>query len=538
MKTNTKKTFKLVAKSIKWVYLEKIVTSLIIRGILLILPIVLSSYIGAAGNGVSNTAITLAIIAGVISVGRYLTEIWNQKAFYDVYNKTYQCLNDREVRKTYQNSQYSLSRFTASQFHNTLTGDVDTIAAFIGYSPNRIIQILELFIIYAYFLSLNFYIFLGAVLVSVMILLIMPKANKAVEKDNHERKKQLDALTASNQEYFSGIKDIKNFHIYDEISNRVRKRQSKFLKATSKYVVHYSRNNNLFLALIEAFRWGTLALSVYLVMQGQMTEATLLIIYNYYQKIIDNYGVVLTIGVEISNLKVSWNRINKLFEYSHHIEPEVPIIPEKNEGIIEFKNVVYGNKTSPALNNISYTFGPNMFITITGPNAHKRAFHELIMKHNRQHSGFVMVDGVEINDIPGDEYFNRVSMIDKEPAFFFMSIIDNLRLVCDDDEKIYTICKRLGADELIRELPDGYDTNMLATDVVISQKIKLLIAFARCFAKNTKIVLIDECINTLDEENQKAILEYISEIKHEHTIIAISNSQSVIDVSDHVYYFN
>lgn len=502
------------------------------------MPIVLSSYIDAAGKGVSNTAIMLAIVAGLLSVGRYLTEIWNQKAFYDVYNKTYQCLNDREVRKTYQNSQYSLSRFTASQFHNTLTSDVDTIAAFIGYSTNRIIQILELFIIYAYFLSLNFYIFLGAVFVSLLILIIMPKANKAVEKDNHERKKQLDALTASNQEYFSGIKDIKNFYIYDAISDRVRNRQSKFLKATSKYVVHYSRNNNLFLALIEAFRWGTLALSVYLVLQGQMAEATLLIIYNYYQKIIDNFGVVLTIGVEISNLKVSWNRINKLFEYSHHVEPEAPTIPEKNEGLIEFTDVVYGNKSSPALNNVSYTFGPNMFITISGPSVHKRAFHELIMKHNRQHTGVITIDGVNINDIPGTEYFNRVSMVDKEPAFFFMSIIDNLKLVCDDEEKIYEICKLLGADELIKALPDGYDTNMLATDVVISQKLKLLLAFVRCFAKNTKIILIDECINILDDENQKAVLEYITTIKHEHTIIAISNLQSIINASDNVYYFN
>ena len=538
METNAKKTVKLIAKSIKWVYLEKLITSLIIRGVLLILPIVLSYYIEFAGNGVVNTAVTFAIIAGVISVGRFLAEIWNQKAFYDVYNKTYQCLNDREVRKTYQNSQYSLSRFTASQFHNTLTSDVDTIAAFIGYSASRIIQIIELFIIYAYFLSLNFYIFLGAVFVSVLILIIMPKANRAVEKDNHERKKQYDALTASNQEYFTGIKDIKNFHIYDAISNRVRKRQSKFLEATSKYVVHYSRNNNLFLALIEAFRWGTLALSVYLVTQGMMTEATLLIIYNYYQKIIDNYGVVLTIGVEISNLKVSWNRINKLFEYSHHIEPETPVIPEKNDGVIEFKDIVYGNKNAPALNHVSYTFGPNSFTTITGPNVNKAAFYELIMKHNRQHSGSVLIDGVDINDIPGDNYFSRVSMVDKEPAFFFMSIIDNLMLVCDDEERIYEICKRVGVHDLIMELPDGYNTNMLATDVVVSQTIKLLVAFVRCFVKNTKVIFIDECLGALSEEHQNVILDYLFEIKKERTIVVVSNIQSVIDKSDHVYYFN
>ncbi len=538
MKSNTKKTLKVIAKSIKWVYLQKFVTSLIIRGILLILPIVLSYYIEYSGKGIVDTAVAFAIIAGVISVGRYLAEIWNQKAFYDVYNKTYQCLNDREVRKTYQNSQYSLSRFTASQFHNTLTSDVDTIAAFIGYSSSRIIQIIELFIIYGYFLSLNFYIFLGAVAVSLLILILMPKVNKAVEKDNHERKKQLDALTASNQEYFAGIKDIKNFHIYDAISGRVRKRQEKFLKATSKYVVHYSRNNNLFLALIEAFRWGTLALSVYLVTQGMMTEATLLIIYNYYQKIIDNYGVVLTIGVEISNLKVSWNRINKLFEYSHHIEPENPIIPEEDTGVIEFKDVVYGNKAAPALNHVSYKFGPNSLTTITGPNAHKKAFHELIMKHNRQHSGSVLIDGVDINNIPGDDYFNRVAMVDKEPAFFFMSIIDNLKLVCDDEERIYDICKRLGVHELVEELPDGYETNILATNVVIPQTIKLLLAFVRCFAKDTRVILIDECISTLEEKYQKAIMDYLFEVKNEHTILVISNNQTVIDKSEHVYYFN
>ena len=270
------------------------------------------------------------------------------------------------IDKTTENSIFSLSRFSLGQYTNMLTTDIDTISLFCANSVLRFVQILEFFVIYVYFFSVDIYLFISVVLLSLFILCLIPKLNKTVEKLNNEKKIEQDKQTVATHEYFSTIKEIKSFNLFDKISIKTKAQTKKYLYANAKHINRYDYNNHSILLLIEIFRLLSIIYAIYLITNGAMEIGMLLIIYNYYQKIVDNFSTLLTINVELTNYKISLTRFNHLIEFSKAREQNANLI-DKNifKGQIDIKNILYGYRHDPILKNVSLTVEPNTITAIT-----------------------------------------------------------------------------------------------------------------------------------------------------------------------------
>ena len=251
MEVNIWKEFKKVFKTAKKEFLIKFLTSVFLRGILLIIPVLFSSAVDAATKGNYDSAFLYIILSIVITIVYRLSEGINQKTFYNLYNRLYCYYNSRGIDKTNENSIFSLSRFNLGQYTNMLTTDVDVISAFFANGVIRIVQLMEFVVIYAYFWSLDIMLFISALLVSIIVLLIIPKVNKKVEILNSDKKAELDKLTVSIHEYFKNIKDIKCFNIFDKIAPITKSQTEKYVDANAKYCVKYYWNNQFFLLTIE-----------------------------------------------------------------------------------------------------------------------------------------------------------------------------------------------------------------------------------------------------------------------------------------------
>ena len=105
-------------------------------------------------------------------------------------------------------------------------------------------------------------------------------------------------MSASVFSFFNSIKEIKSYHIYDEIHGLTQKDVNKYLDANAKYNIKFNFNNHLFLYVFELFRLVTVLYGLYLVKEGNFAVGTILLIYNYYQKIIDNFNTILTIKLK------------------------------------------------------------------------------------------------------------------------------------------------------------------------------------------------------------------------------------------------
>lgn len=534
MKINLWKEFCKVFKAAKKEFLIKLFTSVFLRGMLLIIPVLFSNAVNAATKGDYGQALWYVVLSIVITIVYRLSEGVNQKTFYDLYDKLYFFYNSRGIDKTNQNSIFSLSRFNLGQYTNMLTTDVDIMSAFFANGVIRVVQLLEFVVIYAYFWSLDIMLFISALVVSIVVLFLIPRANKKVEYLNSSKKTELDKLTFSIHEYFKNIKEIKCFNIFNKIAPITKAHTQKYLDENAKYNVKFYWNNQFFLLTIEIFRLLAVAYGIYLITQGHLEIGALIIIYNYYQKIIDNFSTILTISVEYTNLKVSLERFNHLVEYSMSKNTNSKNEQYITDGRIVFKNILYGYKNDPTLKNVSLEIEPNSLTTITGKaNTGKTGIFDLLLKLNRQHVGEITIDGMNINDIPDEEYFSKISLLRKDASLFEMSIKDNLALVEEDQNKMVDVCMKLGIHNEIIKLPNAYNTIISENDG-LPTSLKQMIAAARTILKGSKIMLFDDALIGLDNSEQDRIMNILLELKKDHTVVMITHERNVLKNAERI----
>lgn len=535
MPINIFKEFRNTFKVAKKEYILRFISAIFLRGILLILPVLISYTIEDVSKGNISSAISLVFISILITIIYRFIECLGSYAYYNLYSKIYTYYNSLGIDKTNENSIFSLSRFTLGQYTNMLTTDVDVISAFFTNSVLRFVQILEFLVIYAYFFSLNIYLFISVVLLSIIVLLLIPKTNKKVTSLNTKRKAAFDKQIVATHEYFQTTKEIKSFNLFKKISSNTKENTKNYLNAYSSYINKYNCNNYTFLLAIEIFRLLSVLYAIYLVTQSNMDIGIILIIYNYYQKIIDNFSTILTINVDLTNLKVSLERFYHLIEFSKPKEQlNYTINQDIFNGAIKFENVLYGFRHDPTLNNVSFNIKPNTITAITGKDSSgKTGIATLLLKFNRQHEGNILIDNININDISDEDYFKIISLVREQPIFFNTSIKNNLTLIDSNFENIINICQTLGIHDEILALPDGYDT-VLDENCTISTSTKQILAIARVLLKDSRILVFDEALGILDEASQNKVLNVFQDLKKSHTILIISHDKNVLKEADEI----
>lgn len=528
------KETKVILSRYKKSFLKKLAISVILRGFLLIIPVLFSSVVNHATKGEFTAAYFYVGLTLVMAVSYRFSERINRKIYYDLYSELDQHYTSRGLNKTNRNSTYSLSRFNVGQYTNMLISDVDIISAFYGNLPIRFVQILEFIFVFGYFLFLDVGLFVSAVLVFFIVLALLPLSNKIIEKLNSKRKSELDKITISIHNFFKDIKDIKCLDLFEKVSPTLKSKHATYLEHNSNYYVKYYQHHQMFTLVFEVFRLLSVAYAIYLIPTGKIEIGSLIIIYNYYQKIIDNFSTILTITLEYTNLKVSLGRFNHIIEYSH---PRSFLSSDKEyitEGKIKFENILYGYKNDPTLRDVSFEIKPNSLNVITGKaGTGIGGILDLILKLNQQHYGEIFIDDTNINEIPNEEYFSKVSLLREDSHLFNMSIKDNFKLITDNEEEIIEICQKLNIHNEIIRLKQGYETLVSETDE-IPISLKQLILIARTILKSSKIMLFDKALIGLSNEEQDIVMNYLLELKKDHTIVIVSHDRNVMKNAENI----
>lgn len=531
--------FKLESKKIRRqarpLIIQKAIISIIVRASYLILPIFLGNVVDAVAKNDFRNAYVVSIFMLILVLIYYISHIINAYSYNRLYSYLYQSYTKLMSERTFQNSIYSLSRFQLSEYANLLNNDIDVISGFFGNSIMRIVQICEYFFIFSYFLNINIAVFLITLIVFCLMVIVVLASGKRLEQLNKQKKKALDKKTSTIYEVFNAVKEIKGFHIFPKIEEKVEKSCSDYLKNNANYDIGANVVQYRSLIFIDGFRFILIFYSIYLISKGQLELGVIVVIYNYYQKIIDNFAIITTLNVETRNLRVSENRLNKMLLYSHENDQIIPCKYPDFKGNIIFENVTYGNIKDPILNDVSFEVKPNSLNVIVGQaGTGKTGILDLLLKMNDRRIGDILLDGITIDKIDHDTYFDLVSCVRKDPYFFDTTILENLLLVNNDQNACIELCKKLKIDDYICSLSKGYDTMMQSKEDNITIGVKHLLAIARVLLKDSKIMLFDEAFGSLYQEDQKRVITILNKLKKDHTILIITREPKVIEQADQI----
>ncbi len=529
---------KIVLKKSRKYLVLRFVCSLIYRAIAMITPILFSTAVNEVTNGAYQNAIFISIGAIFIVILFRIFDILNTYAWHKLYNSMYDNYTKIGVNKVFDNSLYSLSRFNIGEFLNIMSTDINVMSDFYCNLIMRIIRIIEVMVIFVYFFMINIYIGISGIVMGIIAVTIILLSSNRIERLNQDKSINFDNRNTIVNEFLLSIREIKAFNIFTPMKKRIDESTGKYTKSYLKQRVGEDIYKYLVLALIEVFRWGLFIYGIYLISVGKMEMGSLLVIYNYFTQLVEGFSEFATINIGIRQLKVSEERFFQLIIYSHE-----KLLLEKKYSFknlnIKFKDVVYGDKENPRLKGVSFDLKSNSINCIAGVvGSGKSGVVDLLLKLNSQHSGTIKIGGLNISDIDFDYYYGLISCIDKNDRFLNISVKDNLSLVNDNFERIVYICKKLGIHDEISKLKYGYDTVLNSNDDKLSANSKILLNIARILLKNTKIMIFDEIICSLNKDSRNTVLEIFNDLKERFTIIIIDKNEDVLKMSDNIVLFN
>lgn len=508
-----------ILKSVRKEIILKSITSILVMILLLIIPLIYSKGIDYITVLNINKAYRVFILFLIIYIIYHIIDLLNQLAFQKLYSKIYKKYVELSLYKTCGNSLYSLSRFSLSEYSNILTEDIESLSEYYSTLIIRIVEIIEFIYIIIYFFFINKIIGIITLIMSIIVITILLYFNLKISKTNEIRKSKNDRRISLFQEIFNSIKLIKGYNIYNKIKNNLIKDIDDYIKWNNKLVNDKYKLKELSLIIVSITKSIILIYSVYLIKQDIITIGILTLIFNYYTKISDLFASIILLNESLTNMRVSKLRLNKLYEYASNVLNS----RENNNdiGIIEFKDVLYGNRTKPILNKVSFKIEANSLNIIISNKNEGLGIYDLLMKYNRIHEGSILIDNMDINT-----YDSNISLIMNNPFFFNKSITENMMLFEDNFDNIVSVCKYLDIDKLIMNLDDGYGTIMNNN---ISNDLKYMLSFAKIFFNKSKIILIEDFFNNLSNYYEKKVLSIIYSLKKEHTIIILSNNIDIIN---------
>lgn len=508
-------------------FILKFIISIILNVLLLIIPIYYSKIIDAISVNNFRQAYLMVIVLGIITLFYRISEIINQKSYYYLYMNLYKSYMNEGLKKTYNNSLYSLSRFSLSEYSNIMSEDFELLSDYYSTLVIRIVEIFQFIYIIIYFFIINTLIGSLTLFASILIVFLLIYFNKIISNTNLERKLRNDKRISLFQEIFLSLKTIKGFNIFNVIKRRVNNNVDDYIKWHTKLNVDRYNLRQVSLGLVDVFKVISLGLGVGLIINGKMTLGTITLIYNYYTKLSELFTYIIVLSESATNMKVANKRIYKLFQYAKKRDVDVSNYSDVLGDII-FDNVLYGNTMKPILNKVSFSISKNSFNVLTGSMKNSEGVFDLLLRYNREHSGLILIDGIDINKYSMDNISAIMGFVMEYPNFFNTSIKDNLLIFDSNFENIIGVCQELKIYDYIMSLPNGFETILVDNASNIDEDVKYMLAFTRIFLKKSKIILLNNVLEKVSKPLANKILKILEELKKEHTIIMITRDTKLI----------
>jgi ATP-binding cassette subfamily B protein len=208
------------------------------------------------------------------------------------------------------------------------------------------------------------------------------------------------------------------------------------------------------------------------------------------------------------------------------------------KGNVTFEHVHFGYKESEyVLKDINFEAKHGETVALVGhTGSGKSSIMNLLFRFYDCQEGRIMIDGMDINEVPRQELRKHMGIVLQDPFLFTGTIASNVSL--DDPnisrEKVEKALKDVGADKIFKHLEKGFDEPVIEKGSTLSSGQRQLISFARALAFDPSILILDEATSSIDTETEMIIQEAMDVLKKGRTTFIIAHRLSTIRNADQI----
>lgn len=164
----------------------------------------------------------------------------------------------------------------------------------------------------------------------------------------------------------------------------------------------------------------------------------------------------------------------------------------------------------------------------------KTTIVNLLMRFYDIESGEIRINGQDISDVSRESLRRNIAIVLQDTVLFSDTVRNNLKYGNDSaaEDQLTAAVEMSQCRDMIWLLPQGYDTVLTGSGANISQGQRQLLAIARAFVANPKILILDEATSNVDTRTEKAIQDAMHSIMQGRTSIVIAHRLSTIRDSD------
>ncbi|MGW1803713.1 ABC transporter ATP-binding protein [Streptomyces sp. NPDC002078] len=436
-------------------------------------------------------------------------------------------------------------RYTSGRLISRSTTDVESLRELLNDGLQELVTVVLSFVyISAMLLWLD--LSLGAVAVAsfVPLYLLVRMYQRRAGRVYRARSTAIAAVIVKFVETMNGIRPVRAFRReaandaeFAVLNRRHERTNGDALLEMARYVVGSRLVANTAVAGIVL--WGA-----YRVASGSLELGVLAAAVLYLRRLydpIDRLGMFLN---SYQSAAASLEKVAGLLAQNPSVpEPAVPRELPPLEGDLPgrevvFEGVRFGYRTGgEVLPRFDLTLPAGQTVAVVGSTgAGKSTLAKLLARFYDPSDGRVLLDGVDLRELPVPELRRGVVMVTQEAFLFSGTVADNIAIGRPEAtrEEIERAAKAIGAHEFISALPDGYDTDVRKRGGRISAGQRQLVAFARALLADPAVLILDEATSSLDIPGERAVQRAMSTVLRGRTAVVIAHRLSTVEIADRV----
>lgn len=354
---------------------------------------------------------------------------------------------------------------------------------------------------------------------------------------------KLDRLNLVLRENLTGVRVIRAFDRIDYEAGRFDDASRDHMQTALKVYRLLAALMPLMNLIINLVIIGIIWIGSQRIDAGYLEVGGLMAFIQYGLHILMSLIMVSMIFVMIPRASASAARINEVLDSAPEVTAEAAVTAGKTpldiKGTVEFRNVTfsYPGAEQPAITDISFVAKPGEVTAIIGgTGSGKSTLVNLIPRYFDADQGQILIDGVDIRDIPREELRKHIGLVPQQSVLFSGTVAENIQWGKQDatDEEIRWAAAIAQALEFVEQMPDGFGSHIARGGTNLSGGQKQRLCIARAIVRRPRIYIFDDSFSALDFRTDARVRAALRREVKDATVIVVAQRVSTVMDADKI----